>query len=272
MRFEPIVFMKGLFITLFTLLISLLLSLESVSQVNYSTNFDLIGAWTGSGFGTTTTDPCTGTSVRENVYSTTTLEGDLHNSTSLGTSLGGEMTVQFDYKVIDWSGGGATTAAEFTMVVQSATDAGGPWTTEYTVVHTPLTSCATKSFTYTPPAGNNVFLKFRTDWVSGDYWVYYDDLSIIETLCTSPSATYSVVPTNCGIGQFSIKVDVSALGDGTGVDISDGVTTFETNVGTGIYTIGPFTAGDNKTITVDGTSYSGCSTSSGSLTEACSCV
>ena len=162
--------MKGSLIILLTLLFSLVFSLKSISQVNYSTDFNAIGTWTGSGFSTTTNDPCSGTSVRENVYSTTTLEGDLHNSTSFGTSLGGEMTVQFDYKVINWSDGALTDAAEFIMVVQSATDAGGPWTTEYTVVHTPGL-CATKSFSYTPPAGNNVFLKFRTDWISGDYWV-----------------------------------------------------------------------------------------------------
>lgn len=89
--------------------------------------------------------------------------------------------------------------------------------------------------------------------------------------CTFPSAGFTVVA-DCGNGQYSIDVNVTALGDGTGVDITDGTTTFETNVGTGTYTVGPFTAGVNKTIEVEGTSYGGCDISSSSLTENCACA
>lgn len=242
------------------------------AQINYSTDFSSTTDWTGSGFGTTTTDPCSGTSLRENVWSSLA-EGDLHRSSSFGTSLGGEMTVTFDYKVIDYSGGGATPSSSFGMVVQSATSASGPWTTEYTVVHTASTSCATKSFTYTPPAGNTVFLKFRTDWSSGDFWVYYDDLSVVESLCTAPSATYAVSP-DCGNSQFYIDVNVSSLGDGTAVDISnDGGVAASTNVSTGTTQIGPFTYANDVIVTVDGSAYSGCAASpSSTLTETCSCA
>lgn len=89
--------------------------------------------------------------------------------------------------------------------------------------------------------------------------------------CTAPSATYSTVA-DCGNAQFSIDVNVSNLGDGTGVNISDGTTTFHTNVGTGTHNIGPFPYNTNVIVTVDGTPHGGCSSTSGSLTENCACT
>lgn len=110
-------------------------------------------------------------------------------------------------------------------------------------------------------------------------WCTTDPSSELETSeaftvpacpCTFPTATYTVVP-DCGNGQFSIDVDVTSLGDATGVDITDGTTTYQTNVSTGTYTIGPFSAGTNQTAYVEGTSYSGCDINSTTLTEACVC-
>jgi len=97
--------------------------------------------------------------------------------------------------------------------------------------------------------------------------------SMTETCpCITPTATYSTV-TDCGNGQFTIDVNVSDLGYATGVDITNGTTTYETNVGISTHNIGPFTAGTNVSITVDGTSYSGCSTTSASsYTEDCICT
>jgi hypothetical protein len=89
--------------------------------------------------------------------------------------------------------------------------------------------------------------------------------------CTFPIASYTVLP-DCGNGQFSIQIDVTSTGDATGVDISDGTSTFETNVSNGIYVVGPFAAGVNKTIFVEGTSYSGCDINSGVLMESCVCT
>ena len=65
---------------------------------------------------------------------------------------------------------------------------------------------------------------------------------------------------------------MTALGDGSAVDISDGTTTLQNNVGIGTYNIGPFVYNTNVTVAVDGSSYSGCSTASSSLTEVCACA
>ena len=89
--------------------------------------------------------------------------------------------------------------------------------------------------------------------------------------CTFPIASYTVLPADCGIGQFSIQIDVTSTGDATGVDISDGTVTFETDVNNGTYVVGPFTAGINKIINVEGTNYGGCDINSAILTETCAC-
>ncbi|MCP4439425.1 MAG: T9SS type A sorting domain-containing protein [Aureispira sp.] len=106
---------------------------------------------------------------------------------------------------------------------------------------------------------------------------FYSDLSLDDIeltgvlTCNIPTTTYTVVP-DCGNRQFTIDVNVTALGDATGVDITDGTTTYQTNVGTGLYNIGPFAYNTNVTVQVNGSSYSGCNTNSTSLTEACACA
>ena len=115
---------------------------------------------------------------------------------------------------------------------------------------------------------------------NGAGWCAADPTSEIEVSesftvpacpCAFPVANYVVLP-DCGNGQFSIQVNVTNSGDATNVDISDGTTTFETNVTIGSYVIGPFAAGMNKTINVEGANYGGCDINSTVLTEACICT
>lgn len=253
-----------------------------LGQVNYSSNLDVQGDasgegnWDDGGFNGSNSSACSGYSMRDNCYGTGTSQVvDMNNTNSLGTSLGGDLTVQFDYKLLEYSGLGATPGADLKYIkVYSGTSNSGPWTEEYSITsHTASTSCVTESFTFSRAAGAT-FIKFETEHSnvsSPDFYIYIDDISVVESLCNDPVATYTVVP-DCNNGQFSIDVNVTSLGDATGVDITDGTTTFQTNVGTGTYTVGPFTAGVNKTIQVNGASYAGCDIASGTLTEACNCV
>jgi hypothetical protein len=88
--------------------------------------------------------------------------------------------------------------------------------------------------------------------------------------CTFPVANFTIVP-DCNNGQFSVDVTISSLGDASGADITDGSTTYESNVGLGTYSVGPFAAGSNQTIYVNGGSYGGCDINSNILTEPCVC-
>ncbi|NRA12365.1 MAG: hypothetical protein HRT57_10460, partial [Crocinitomicaceae bacterium] len=118
------------------------------------------------------------------------------------------------------------------------------------------------------------------DDCNGSGWCTATPLSELETSesiivpacpCTFPVATYTVIP-DCGNAQFSIQVNVSTTGDASGVDIMDGTTTFESNVGTGTYVIGPFAVATNQTVFVQGTSYGGCDINSTPLIELCVCT
>ena len=114
---------------------------------------------------------------------------------------------------------------------------------------------------------------FGSDSSVNDDGVAFDDFVITGTLlCTAPATTFTVVP-DCANGQYSVDVNVTDLGDGTAVDITNtaGAAAI-TNVGTGTYTVGPLTAGTPVVITVDGANYGGCETVSGTLTEACNCT
>ena len=117
------------------------------------------------------------------------------------------------------------------------------------------------------------------DDCNGSGWCLAAPLSELETSesflvpacpCTFPAATYIVLP-DCGNGQFSIQVNVSTTGDATAVDITDGTTTFETNISGGTYVVGPFVTGTNKTVNVIGAAYGGCDINSAVLTEVCVC-
>lgn len=108
---------------------------------------------------------------------------------------------------------------------------------------------------------------------TGTYdWGAQVDNILVTSNCSPPVAAYAITP-NCGSGQFSISVNVSDLGDGTAVDISDGgATSGLTNVGTGTHILGPYSAGASIVITVDGSNYGGCAAApSSSLTEDCAC-
>lgn len=239
--FLHILFSLGLFMILF----------NGYSQVNYSTNFDVLnadpgeGQWDATGFGGTNTYSCDGYSMKDNCYGTASDQiVEMSNETSLGTSLGGYMTVSFDYKILDYGTSTAAASADFKeLKVYSGATSTGPWTLRYTLSsHTSSSFCTTKTFAYVHPAGD-VFLQFtfeHSNVSSPDVDIYFDNLSIVET-CYFPSATYTK---NCANGtdpDFTVDVNVTDLGAGTSVDITDGTTTLFSNVGLGSYTTPTFT-------------------------------
>lgn len=89
--------------------------------------------------------------------------------------------------------------------------------------------------------------------------------------CAAPTGTFTIIP-DCNNGQYSVSVAVTSTGDASGVDITDGTTTYLTNQTSGIYTVGPFTAGTSQNISLEGTAYGGCDIISNGLTENCACL
>ncbi len=96
--------------------------------------------------------------------------------------------------------------------------------------------------------------------------------SFAACTCVPPSASYAL-DANCPT-DFYIDVMLTDLGSATAVDITDGTTTFFSNVSSlQTYNIGPFALGTNVTILVNGSNYGGCDTvSPTSYTESCACT
>ena len=94
------------------------------------------------------------------------------------------------------------------------------------------------------------------------------DFDVVCATCVNPTATYTVVP-DCGNGQYSIDVDVTALGTATSLTITDGVTPLTMISTLGIQTFGPYADGASTTITLTNEQDAGCSISSGAITYVC---
>jgi hypothetical protein len=102
---------------------------------------------------------------------------------------------------------------------------------------------------------------------SGSYGETADfTVNVVAATCTPPAATTSIVPA-CGTTQFSIDVNVTALGSGT-PSISDGTTTWPV-AAIGVVNVGPFASGSSVTLTLLHGSDVTCNLPLGTFTYVC---
>ena len=84
---------------------------------------------------------------------------------------------------------------------------------------------------------------------SGTWGVTLDfTINVVAATCSPAVVASSTIVPDCGNGQFSVDIDVTALGDGTPV-VSDGTTTWPV-AATGIVTVGPFADGATVSLSV----------------------
>ncbi|WP_396164339.1 GEVED domain-containing protein [Flavobacterium sp.] len=91
-------------------------------------------------------------------------------------------------------------------------------------------------------------------------------INIVAASCTPPSAQATIVPV-CGTAQFTVDVNVTALGSGT-PSISDGTTTWPVSA-IGVVNVGPFASGSSVTLTLLHGSDATCNLPLGSLSYSC---
>ncbi|SFT47464.1 Por secretion system C-terminal sorting domain-containing protein [Lishizhenia tianjinensis] len=186
----------------------------AMSQVFIDEDFSsgIPGNFSATSFATTTTTTCSSNAIRANLYNTTYNYADL--ITNDEPASGGQIDISFDYKIINWSGGGATPATFGTLELKHSIDGGTTWATD-TIIdatnHQPSTNCATVS-TFTTavevPAGSNVRYALEANWATGDYWMYIENWSIIEQVtCPAPSNLHPVMS---GTTTATLDFDVNA--------------------------------------------------------------
>lgn len=235
----------------------------SNAQIGVLQGFDssttVPAGWTNPNFfGVTSTLACNGNSIRKNLWSSSTT-GVLTTPNYAAASNGTDATFSFDYKIIDYDLPNAATPAGWgNMQVQMSTDAGGVWTTVYTIDdsnHLVANTCANVSFTIPSgdvPSGSDLQFRFSGTWTAGDYYFYLDNISITQETSSPPNCDAMLTNPVVDATNASITGNLSwsaATGVATGYNLTVGTSAGgsdvfpTTNVGnvTG-YNVGALTA------------------------------
>ena len=155
------------------------------AQVSGTYNFETnLGGWTSVGnedFEMSNIEACGGgNSARANVYYGST---NLFTSPSLGTSNGGQVTLNFDYKVVEWGALNGAPVDSFGLSAQWSNSVNGPWTNFYTLSppdHNVSTACASRTATFVP-ANGDLYVRMTTFAGPGaDLFFYFDNISVSQ--------------------------------------------------------------------------------------------
>jgi hypothetical protein len=214
-----------------TLLFTMLFSASlAFAQVGINENFDsgTPAGWTDT-YANTTTQSCAGGSERDNIYGSDAT-GNLTSPNQVGLSNGTDLSLSFDYKIVNWSAATTATPAGWgTAELQYSTDDGVTWITVLTVNdenHVVANTCATMMATVPAaslPAGSDVKVRVSNTWAAGDYYFYIDNFSATQVASNPPNCD-SVLATTVDV---SISGDISwngATGIPTGYDLTVGTT------------------------------------------------
>ena len=188
----------------------LFFSQRASAQINYSEDFeDFADDWDGDFF-TYEQAVCNGTtSFLTNLYVWNTDNEAI--SPSMGVSNGGEVTFSYDYKIMNYP----TWPDPPTVATPNSGDWGyfeisystspdGPFTVLETINtdnHIESTTCATRTVTFTPPAGVNVYIRIygEIDDTTNDFYIFFDDLEASQAdpeVCNgTPAAVTTVAST-----------------------------------------------------------------------------
>lgn len=189
------------------------------AQVNLVQNFNggtvLPAGWTETGGKTiAATESCEGNSIRDNLYSFSAT-GTLVSPNQVGASNGTDLTFSFDYKIENWSSTVPTPAGWGNFTVDYSTDNGTTWITFFTVNdanHVVANTCAT--FTNVIPAaslptGSDFRFRFNMTWASGDYDIYFDNISATQVSTIAPDCTTLITPADGAVNVTSSVISWS---------------------------------------------------------------
>ena len=189
----------------------------------------------GSG-GLSTTQACASASWRGNVYN-----ADARILTSEAqVSNGQDLTISFDYKIVNWSAATvATNPYNGTVTTQISLDGGTTWTVTAGVInnanHVPGNTCVNVSYIVpgaSVPAASNVRVRWNCVFgTSGDYYVYIDNISATQPTSTPPLCTVLSSPTNGALNVSNTTITWNgASGIPTGYKLNVGTTAGGTDV------------------------------------------
>jgi hypothetical protein len=196
---------------------------SAVAQISYPTEAFTANAagWTGFGHFTGAT-ACGGSggAIGYNLYDEDTTAAVV--SPALGSAAGGLVTLNYSYKCANWPANNTPASGPWgSFSVQYAASASGPWTTVATVtneVQNPApVPCSSKTVSFTPSVGP-LFVRFAATWTSGDYFLNFDDISLVESTgnCSgTPAPGDTVGPSEiCSGATFTLSLQNTTSGTG----------------------------------------------------------
>lgn len=201
-----------------------LIAAPAAAQVNYSESFDSgANGWTitspsGGYYNNTTACGGSGGALRYNLWSSG--HTGTFASPQVGTSMGGAMTIDFDYKVAVWSANVVGASAPFgSLSVEYSDSASGPWNVIGTFADEAQTgSCLPKSFGFNPPAGP-LFVRIVGVRTGGDNYWNIDNVVVTEAVgpCAgtpTPGDTIAPAVGVCPGATFSLSLQNPTIGSG----------------------------------------------------------
>ena len=200
----------------------------SNAQINYSEGFDDLDNldWTTDAFYWEDTNTCDGDGVIIlNLYDgwISGYTGEVI-SPSVGTSSGGQATLTYQYKILDYDAEPSVPTTNdqgwgsFRLFYGPSNE--GPWTQIDQVTpanHIESADCATRTATFFPPVGTTVFIRAYgvLDGAFSDFLIYFDDVNITQVApvnCSgTPAAavTVSAVASACTTGANTLSLNTS---------------------------------------------------------------
>ncbi len=249
------------------------------AQVLVSEDFDsgTPAGWTDS-YANTSTVACSGNSERDNLWSFSST-GDLTSPNYAAGSNGTDLTVSFDYKIVEYDSSNPIVPQGpgwGTAELQYSTDDGANWTTILTIDdgnHTASADCTNISAVIPAadlPDGSDVKLRVSNTWASGDYYFYIDNFEANQQIsCVLPVATTTVVE-DCANSEYSVEVDVTDLGDATELTLTNDIgLPAQSITSTGVVTFGPVASGQAVVLELTHDTDSDCDLSLGSVSFTC---
>ncbi|AWH85272.1 hypothetical protein HYN59_09140 [Flavobacterium album] len=184
---------------------TVIFSNDAVGQIAYNAAFNNgMANWDSDEFYHTTDEPCMGNgALRVNLYDSTPSAELL--SPSIGTSNGGVVTFNYRYKLLNYDNfpdDATQNAGNWgSLRVYYALSAAGPWNLLQTMDptnHVESLNCVTKTVTFIPPAGSNVYIRVLAQIgdTDNDFYVYFDQVQVTQstpTACNGTPAAASAV-------------------------------------------------------------------------------
>jgi len=206
------------------------------AQVSINESFDAnIGSFTGS-YDFTTTNACMVGNVRDNLWASSTT-GDLTSANQVGASNATDMTIEFDYKILNYTGGTATGSGWGSATLEYSIDAGVTWVPVFTIddsSHVTSTNCVTISQVVLAadlPMSSDVQVRINNVWLAGDYYFHVDNFAANQVVSSPPACSMNETATpDAACGNFDVPMTWDAVTGATGYKISIGTTSGGTDV------------------------------------------